>query len=250
MKTGLRIHLSVIVPAYNEEHRIGSTLRSIIAYLQNQNYRSEILVVDDGSRDDTCSTVLKYTETCPFLRIIYNEGNRGKGYSVKHGLQEARGDVILFTDADNSTSIEMIERFWKYFEGGCSVVIGSRKLPDSNIISYQMLFRRFAGFVFNLIRKILFGWSIKDSQCGFKAFSRDCARDIVKYQHLHRFAFDVELLVIARRRRWKIQEVPIVWNNDEDSRVSFLNDSTRMFFDMLKIFSNTLAGKYPRRRPS
>ncbi|MBN2055622.1 glycosyltransferase family 2 protein [bacterium] len=237
------LRLSVIIPAFNEENRIGNTLMSVQNYLKRQSYGSEILVVDDGSSDGTVQAVETHADF-PRLRIIRNSINRGKGHSVRKGIQSAEGAYSLFTDADNSTPIEEIDKFWPYFDRGFEVVIGSRGLQQSRIEVHQAAYREAMGRVFNLLVRAIAVRKIMDTQCGFKAFTRRAGEIIFPRQTIERWGFDAELLFIASKHGLGVAEVPIRWFNSPDSRISSLRDSAGMFLELLSIRYKDILGLY------
>jgi dolichyl-phosphate beta-glucosyltransferase len=186
------IYLSVVIPAYNEAHRIGPTLHHILAYLEAQGWTYEVLVVIDGSRDQTLAEVGKIARNCPHIVVLDNGVNRGKGFSVQHGMLEARGQFVLFSDADLSTPIEEVERLLHCLQREYDVAIASRALPESDIRVRQPWWRQTMGKVFNWFVQLLVLPGIRDSQCGFKCFPRDVVRRIFPRQRIERFGFDVE----------------------------------------------------------
>ncbi len=236
--------LSIVIPAYNEEKRLPKTLIEIDKYLKNQSYDYEIIVVSDGSKDRTADVVRELQSKIEHLKLIDNKENHGKGYVVRQGLLEAKGEARLFTDADNSTSIDQIEKMLPYFKQGFDVVIGSRDIKGAVLDPPQPLFRRFVGDVFNLMVQIIVGlWGIWDTQCGFKLFSAKCINDVLPKCRINRFAFDPEILIIAKKMGYKIKEVPVVWKNDLESKVK-IKSMFKMGLDLLKIRWNLLIGKY------
>lgn len=243
-------HLSVVIPVYNEENRIRATLDLVLEYLERQDYTWEVLVVDDGCTDHTNDIVqqrfaLAATDSShPCVQLLHNPGNRGKGYSIRHGLTAGKGAYRLFTDADNSTPIEEIEKFWPYFQQGYQVVIGSRALKDSNVEVHQAWYRELMGRIFNLAVQTIALPGIHDTQCGFKAFTRQAAEITLSRQTIERWGFDAELLFIARRFKLPIAEVPIRWLNSPDSRISSIRDSSQMLKELLSIRWNALRGRY------
>jgi dolichyl-phosphate beta-glucosyltransferase len=238
------IHLSVIIPAYNEEKRLAKTLKEIDDYLKKQNFESEIIVVSDGSKDRTCEVVENLKSQIANLRLICEKINRGKGYGVKIGMLNSKGKFRLFTDADNSTPISEIEKFWPEFEKGADVVIASRDIKGAILDPPQPLFRRFVGEVFKYLRKIIVGlWEIEDTQCGFKCFKGEVAEKIFPECKIERFAFDPEILLIAKKMGFKIKEVPIYWKNDLESKVKF-KSMIKMLVDLFQIRFNLLTRKY------
>ena len=238
------MHLSVIVPAYNEEKRLPQTLREINDYLKKQNYESEIIIVSDGSKDRTVGVAKNLMSEIKNLRVIEFKENRGKGFGVKEGMLGALGDFRLFTDADNSTPVNQIEKIWPEFEKGFDIVIGSRDLKGAILDPPQPLFRRFTGEVFKYLRKIIVGlWDIEDSQCGFKCFKKKAAENIFPKCKISRFAFDPEILLIGKKLGYKIKEVPIYWKNDLTSKVK-LKSMVKMLVDLFKIRWNLITKKY------
>lgn len=235
--------LSVIIPAYNEQERIGPTLDGLANYFEGKDYSFEIVVVNDGSADNTVEVAKSKQQILPSLRIIENDRNRGKGYTVKHGVSEARGDYVLFFDADSSTPIEEVDKFWPLFEQGYGVCIGSRALPESDIVIHQPWYREAMGRTFNLLVRLIAVRGVKDTQCGFKAFSAEAAKTVFKRQTLDGFGFDVELLFIARKFGFKIAEVPIKWINSPDSKVSTAGGA-KAFSDLLVIRYKNFKGAY------
>ena len=239
------MHLSVIIPVFNEERRISKTLLDIDRYLSKQKYGYEILVVDDGSKDRTCFVVEKFHSLIKNLKLIRNQKNHGKGYVVRQGMLESEGDFRIFSDADNSTSIEQIEKFWSLFEKGEGVIIGSRDVKGAVIVNPQPFFRRvILGNGFNLLVQIICGlWGIWDTQCGFKGFSREAVEKIFPKCKIDRWAFEPEILALAKKMGYKINEVPVTWINDPESKVK-LKGMVKMFFELLKIRQNLMTGKY------
>ena len=242
-----RVYLSLIVPAYNEAARLPATLDRLREYLEAQSYSYEVIVVDDGSRDRTMELVERIAGEWEQLRCVPNERNRGKGYSVKHGVLESRGTDILFSDADLSTPIEESERLLRLIaKGECDIAIGSRALPDSELEVRQPFWREWMGRMFNKIVQRLSVPGIQDTQCGFKAFRGDIARRLFPLQQIDGFAFDVEILFLARKFGFRIAEVPVRWINSPDSRVSGIKHSWRMFNEVLTVRKNDRRGLYDR----
>lgn len=225
-------HLSIIIPAYNEEQRLGRTLPQILEYLKRQPYTWEIIVVNDGSKDNTLDVVCRCCHD--WVRVLTNNPNRGKGFSIRRGMQEARGRWRLFSDADMSTPIEELDKFWPLTEQSYDVVIGSRGLPDSDLEVRQPKSRELIGRVFNTIVQTFLVPGLSDTQCGFKLFSADAANAVFPKQTLHGFAFDVEILMLAHRQGFKIKEAPVKWVNDPGSKVSTLN-GMKGFIDLARL---------------
>jgi len=236
----LRRSISIIIPAYNEEKRLPATLRTVKTYLDATSWEfAEIVVVDDGSRDGTAELARSAG-----ARVLRNPGNRGKGYSVRHGMLDARGDWSLFSDADLSTPIEELEKLWTAMERSqAQAVIGSRDLDRSLIGVRQPVFREFSGRVFNLVMRTVTGLPFRDTQCGFKLFETAAAREIFRRLRVERFGFDVEVLYIARRLGYRAVEVPVRWNDVAGTKVHMLS-GVAAFLDPLKVRWNGMTGKY------
>lgn len=227
--------LSLIIPAYNEEQRLKESLPPVLEYLQAQPYSWELLVVDDGSKDGTSQLVRELAGGRTNVRVLRNEPNRGKGYSIRRGMLEACGDYRLFSDADFSTPIDEVEKFWAAVEEGYDVVIGSRGLAESQLLVRQNILRETMGRIFNFLVQTLLIPGIYDTQCGFKMFSAKAAESVFPRQTLDGFSFDVEILYLALQHGFRIKEVPIRWINSPATKVSPLRDATKMFIDLLKI---------------
>lgn len=239
------MHLSVVIPAYNEEKRLPRTLGNIDKYLRTRDYDYEILIVDDGSRDRTVEVAKSLASQIKNLKVTGYEVNQGKGYAVRFGMLEAEGDYRLFTDADNSTSIDHIEKMWPEFERGYDIVIGSRDIKGAVLDPPQPWIRNIIlGEGFKLFRKIVVGlWRVEDTQCGFKCFTKRAAEDVFKKAIISRFAFDPEILIIGGKLGFKIKEVPIYWKNDLESKVKF-KSILKMALDLFKIRYYLIGGKY------
>ncbi len=243
----LPLDLSIIIPAFNEESRLPKTLDSIIAYVQAQPYRAEIIVVDDGSIDRTAEMVNARQQECPELRLVSNGRNRGKGFSVRHGMLEARGEIALFSDADLSTPIEEADKLLAAIrERGFDGAIGSRAVDRSLIEVHQSAIRELAGIFFNRMVRWIVGIKFSDTQCGFKAFRRERARIIFEQQRIERFGFDPEILFLAKRHGLRVAEVPVRWSHDPATKVSVASDGIRMFLELALIRWNAVRGYYPR----
>jgi dolichyl-phosphate beta-glucosyltransferase len=243
--------LSIIIPAYNEESRLGRTLGRIREYFLERRMGAdpyEILVVDDGSTDGTTRVVQEWVRQLPMLRLVSNGENRGKGYSVRHGMLEARGRVALFTDADLSSPIEESEKLLAAIRGGNGVAIGSRALDRSLIAVHQAPLRELAGIIFNGFVRLFTGLPYYDTQCGFKAFAREPARIVFEQQRVEGFGFDPEILFLAKRHGLAGIEVAVRWAHDPATKVHMIRDSLRMFGDLVYIRWNWLTGRYPVKR--
>jgi dolichyl-phosphate beta-glucosyltransferase len=240
--------LSIVIPAFNEERRLPESLERIHAYLAARSLRAEVIVVDDGSKDGTAGVVADKAERYPEVRLVSNGRNRGKGYSVRHGMMEARGDIALFTDADLSAPIEEADKLLAALrEGDWDGVIGSRAVDRSLISIHESPFRELAGIVFNRIVRAIAGIRFADTQCGFKAFRRERTRIVFEQQRTEGFGFDPEILFLAQRNGLRVVEIPVRWAHDPATKVHFFSDSVRMFLDLLAIRWNALRGRYPRR---
>jgi len=243
-----KIYLSVIIPAYNEEKRLPKTLREINNYLKKQIYTSEIIVVSDGSSDRTVEKVKNLMPEIENLKVLEFKERLGKGFGVKQGIFEAKGEYRIFTDADNSTSIDQVEKMWPEFEAGYDIIIGSRDIKGAVLSVPQPWIRKvILGGGFKLVRKIIIGlWEIKDTQCGFKGFKEKAAQDIFSRIFIRHFGFDPEVLVIAKKLGYKIKEIPITWVNDAQSKVKF-KSMVKMLFETFKIKQNLILGKYEKK---
>lgn len=229
--------LSVIIPAYNEENRIGQTLRSISGYVRAHSLDCEIIVVDDGSADGTAEVVTQEFKAMPGIRarLLMNGANRGKGFSVRRGMLEAEGDLLLFTDADLSTPIEDWDKLKNALDQGCDVAIGSRAVAGSRVEIHQNFIRESMGKIFNRMARVLTFRNISDSQCGFKAFRRAAAYDLFGSARIDGFSFDAEVLFLAQHRGYKVKEVPVTWRNSPASKVAILSDPVKMFWELFLI---------------
>ncbi|MGB8322812.1 MAG: dolichyl-phosphate beta-glucosyltransferase [Candidatus Acidiferrum sp.] len=237
--------LSIIIPSFNEELRLPSTLEKIAAFLRGQYSDAEVIVVDDGSTDRTVAVVESYTDKIPNLRVLSNGQNRGKGFSVRHGSLEARGSVILFTDADLSAPIDEAPKLLSALKQH-DVAIGSRAVDRSLIEVHESPFREFAGIIFNKIVRTVLRLPFVDTQCGFKAFRRERCRIIFQQQTIERFGFDPEILYLARHHGLSIVEVPVRWSHSPATKISMMRDSVQMFLDVFIIGWNALQGRYKR----
>jgi dolichyl-phosphate beta-glucosyltransferase len=235
---------SLVIPAYNEAARIGATLERVLDYVRAQKGDTEIIVVNDGSRDNTVEIVRKFAQQYPALRLLENPGNRGKGYSVRNGMLHANGSILLFSDADLSSPIEEAQKLFAAIAAGADVAMGSRWVQSSLQTERQPLHRQLFGRIFNLMLRITLGLKFKDTQCGFKVFTRAAAKKIFRLQQIERWGFDPELLYLAKKFGFKVEEVPVVWGHSGGTRISPLRDGTRMFLEMLRVRWNDLSGKY------
>lgn len=238
------VELSLIVPAYNEQHLIADHLALLVQYLQNRVAGFEILMVDDGSTDQTVRVVRQVCETLPQVRLLEQVHNQGKGRAIQRGVQESRGEFILFMDADLPYELEAVEAFMAALRAGADLAIGSRHMAGSQIRGVPAL-RYLSGQVFSMLVALLMFPGIRDTQCGLKGFRAEAARQIFKRVTIHKFGFDVEALYIARKRKYAILPIPVQMTGfRQDSRVRILQDSVRMFMDLFTIRWNDLRGKY------
>lgn len=237
--------LSIIVPAYNEQQRLPATLSTLAAYLDARSLPfAEVLIVNDGSRDNTAAVARDFASRDPRFRLLENPGNRGKGYAVRHGMQLAQGDWILFSDADLSAPIHELDTLWSAVHSqSADGAIGSRALDRSLIGVRQSAFRETSGKFFNLVMRLITGLPYRDTQCGFKLFSRAAALAVSSRQQIEGFGFDVEILFIAKLHGFRILEVPVHWDNVEGTKVSLWN-GIQAFLDPLEVRRNHLRGLY------
>lgn len=238
--------LSIVIPAFNEESRLPATLDQILAFLDAASRSpAEILVVDDGSRDRTAEVAAGYSARDRRVRVLRNPGNRGKGYSIRHGMLEAQYDWVLFSDADLSAPIEELPKLEEAAaRSGLPIAIGSRALDRKLIGVHQSAFRETAGRFFNLVMRLICGLPYWDTQCGFKLFRRDAARAVFSRLRTDRFGFDVEALFIAHLHGYRAAEVAVRWNHAEGTKINMFSDSADMFLDLLRVRWNHLRGLY------
>jgi dolichyl-phosphate beta-glucosyltransferase len=240
------IAYSIVIPAYNEGARLGATLEKVLGFVRAQGWSAEVevIVVNDGSRDNTAALVREFAEREPMLRLVENPGNRGKGYSVRNGMLNARGEIVLFSDADLSSPIEEMPKLLAALAGGADIAIGSRWLRTELQTRRQSRHRQIFGRVFNLLLRITLGLRFKDTQCGFKAFTRQATQTILPLQRIERWGFDPEILFLARKFGFRVEEVPVVWGHSGDTRIHPVVDGARMFWEMLRIRWYDVTGKY------
>lgn len=238
------LYLTVVIPVYNESGRILHTLPQVIGYLRSRPERCELIVVDDGSTDGTAGRARELCRGLPEARIISYLPNRGKGYAVRKGMLEARGEYILFSDADLSAPIAEAERLLAPMKDGYDVVIGSRALKREWIEVHQSRFREAAGMLFNVFLRAITGLPFHDTQCGFKAFRREAARRIFPLQTIDGFGFDPEILYLARKFGYRTLEVPVHWAHSEGTKIHMWRDGVRMACNLAGIRWNDLRGRY------
>ncbi len=236
--------LSVIIPAYNEGARIQSALQTVGSYLKKFPFRWEILVVDDGSQDDTALKVKSFFQQMPEVRLMSNSRNSGKGAAICEGWKAAGGEAILFYDTDGATSIEELPGFIPFYCEGADLISGSRHLPGSKIVVKQNYARRFFGTGYRILNRFILGTEVSDITCGFKLVSRKAAEIFVPRMRIRRWAFDAEMFVIARKHHLVVVEVPVRWSDKRKTKVRIFQDVVRSFSDTVRIFFLALSGKY------
>ncbi|MBI2880243.1 MAG: glycosyltransferase family 2 protein [Candidatus Tectomicrobia bacterium] len=238
--------LSIVIPAFNEEQVVSKCLDTVERHARSRGYTYEILVVDDGSADRTREVVRQYMAGKNHIRLLSNEQNRGKGFAVRRGMLAARGDLVLFMDADLSTSPEELDKMKEWIDRGFPVVIGTRRTEGATIARHQSFLREKMGSVFTLLSRELLRIPVSDFTCGFKCFSRDAARTLFSRQTLDDWSFDAEILHIAKRRGIPIKEVPVRWANAEDSKVHLIRDTLRSLLGLFRILRNAFGHRYDR----
>ena len=235
---------SLVIPAYNESNRIRPTLDEMLRYIAEQKWDAEIVVVDDGSRDDTAEVIRGYEREHPEVRLVQNPGNRGKGFSVRNGMLHARGDICLFSDADLSSPITEAQKLLDAIAAGADISICSRWLRAELQTERQPFYRQAFGRIFNLLLRVALGLRFKDTQCGFKAFRREAAQRIFPLQKIERWGFDPEILFLAHRMGMRVVEIPVLWAHSEGTRLHPFRDGVRMGVEILRIRWNAWSGIY------
>jgi glycosyltransferase involved in cell wall biosynthesis len=235
---------SIVIPAYNESARIPATLQSVVDCIRQRGWSAEVVVVNDGSSDSTADVVRAFAAANPEVRLLENPGNRGKGYSVRSGMLQAHGEVVLFSDADLSAPIEEADGLFAAIAAGADIAIGSRWLETKRQTIRQPFYRQFFGRCFNGVTRFVMGLKFADTQCGFKAFTRAAAQTVFQLQTIERWGFDPEILFIALKRGYRIQEVPVSWAHDERTRMSYLKDGIKMLEEIAIVRWNALTGRY------
>jgi dolichyl-phosphate beta-glucosyltransferase len=237
---------SIVIPAFNERHRILATLESVVDTVREHGWAAEVIVVNDGSTDNTAEIVRNFALTAPEVRLMENPRNCGKGYSVRSGILHAQGDIVMFTDADLSAPMEEAERLFDAIAQGADIAIGSRWLATSRQTHRQPLYRQIFGRCFNALTRMVMRLPYADTQCGFKAFTRNAAQTVFQLQTIERWGFDPEILFIARKRGFRVQEVAVSWAHDERTRMSYLRDGMQMLKELAIVRWNALVGRYGR----
>jgi glycosyltransferase involved in cell wall biosynthesis len=240
-------HLSIVIPAFNESARIPATLQEVVHTIRECGWDAEVIVVNDGSTDATAEVVREFARSAPEIRLLENPGNRGKGYSVRSGMLQALGEIVMFTDADMSAPMDEAERLFSAIEKGADIAIGSRWLEKGRQTHKQPLYRQFFGRCFNAVTRGVMGLHFADTQCGFKAFTRAAAQTVFQLQTIERWGFDPEILFIALKCGYRVQEVAVSWGHDERSRMSYLKDGIKMLEEVAIIRWNALLGRYDKR---
>lgn len=235
---------SIVIPAYNESARLGATLEKVLAYVRAQRWEAQLIVVNDGSRDSTADIIKSFAAKDPIVQLIENPGNRGKGYSVRNGMLHAKGEIVLFSDADLSSPIEEAPKLFDALASGADIAIGSRWLRAETQTQRQPLHRQIFGRIFNLLLRLTLGLKFKDTQCGFKAFKQPAVCAIFPHQKIERWGFDPEVLFLARKSGFKVAEVPVLWGHSGGTRIHPIIDGSKMFMEMLRIRWYSLTGRY------
>lgn len=241
------LQLSVIIPAYNEEKRLPSTLESVHSFLSESEKTFEIIVVDDGSSDGTSKVVKEFAVDHCGVRLLTHSPNQGKGYSVREGMLKAEGELLLLDDADGASPISELVRLENAIDNGADIAIGSRAKPGDETVVKALSHRKHIGNTFNMIVQSSLLKGIEDTQCGFKLFKRDVAMDLFSIGRLNRYAFDVEILYLARIKGYEIAEVPINWTSIEGSKINLVTDPMNMLFEIAKIYSAKMCGLYGKK---
>jgi dolichyl-phosphate beta-glucosyltransferase len=241
---------SIVIPAYNESQRLGGTLDKVLAYVRARGWNAEVIVVNDGSQDNTEEIARQFVDKDPIVRIVNNPGNRGKGYSVRNGMLHSRGRIVIFSDADLSSPIEEAAKLVGALESGADIAIGSRWLRRETQTQRQPMYRQIFGRIFNFLLRLSLGLQFKDTQCGFKAIKQRAVQAIFPLQRIERWGFDPEILFLARKFGFAVEEIPVLWGHSGGTRIHPLIDGSRMFMEMLHIRWNDLTGKYDSSGPA
>lgn len=238
------IYLSVIIPAYNEEANIGSTLEEVAVYLKGKDYSYEVIVIDDGSSDGTIQKAQEKKNILDELKVVPSKPNHGKGYVVRNAILASTGKYVMFMDADNATSINELDSFMPYLEEGYDAVIGSRRLKDSDVVVPESAMRIILGNIYILLSKIFLGSKVRDFNCGFKAYNRFAANKVFSLQRMDDWSFDTEIMFLLNKFGMKIKELPVRWTHKADSKVKPFKAGVESFLSLIKIKLNDLKGLY------
>lgn len=238
------VYLSLIIPAFNEETRIGTSLDRILSFLRSQPYSSEVIIVDDGSQDRTRDLIRERYGNQDGVRVYHQPRNLGKGEAVKQGMLLGSGEYLFFSDADLSVPIEMLRLFLTHLESHCDITIGSRQKSGATIEVHQPLYREIMGKTYTKLSNWILDIPIADFTCGFKGFRRRVARELFSRQHLKNWSFDAEILYLAQLKGYQVQEVPVRWRNDERTKVRLWRDVIGSFLGLLQIRFNAFMGRY------
>lgn len=240
----MTVKLSVVVPCYNEQSRFKEGFNHLYLYLKNQKYRWEIIFVNDGSKDSTSKLMQEMSKNRPNIKIVSYEKNKGKGYAIIQGVKKAKGSYILFTDIDHSVPIATVESFFKLFNIGYKVVIGSRRVEGANIKVHQKPLREFLGRGFTFFVNVMVCWGVTDVTCGFKAFEGKIAKEVFKLVSIYDWAFDAEIIFICKKNKIKFAQAPVIWSDNRATRVSLKRDVLRSALGIFKIRLNDILDKY------
>lgn len=238
------LYLSLVIPAFNEEARIGKNLGRLLSFLRSQSYASEVIIVDDGSRDRTAEVVQEIGRESSSLRMLRNDINLGKGGAVRAGMLEGKGQFLFFSDADLSVPIEILPDFLAQLENHCDVAIGTRQKVGARILIHQPFYREFMGKVYTRLSNRILGLQASDFTCGFKGFRREAARELFSRQRLTRWSFDSEILYLARLKGYRVLEIPVTWSDDEATKVKLWKDVISSFLGLIQIRLHGRRGAY------
>lgn len=236
--------ISIIVPSYNESHIIEKTLINIVEYFNKQSFDYQVIVVDDGSTDKTRECVRKFCSSHKNIEVLENNSNRGKGYAVRKGILHGEGDYLLFMDADLATPLSEFEKFRPKIFLKKPIIVGSRKMNGANIIQHQPFLREAMGKVFTFLTNFILGCRLTDYTCGFKIFSKIAAKDLFSKQITERWAYDAEIMFLANKYGYPIEEIPVTWSNKPNTKVKLLKDAINSLFELILIRYNYLKGRY------
>lgn len=241
-----KLFLSIVIPAYNEEENIASTLEEISEYLENRDFSYELIVADDGSSDPTVEKAEPFEGKLKGFRIIRSAPNKGKGYVLRKAMLQANGEYIMFMDADNSTSIKELDKFLPFFGDDFNLYIASRRLPGAEV--EVPFIRRFMGNVYLFLAEVVLGLRVSDINCGFKIFEQTAARDVFSRQIMNDWSFDAEVLYLCKKQGYRIKEVSVKWVHKDTSKVKPLQDAVKSFISLARIKANDIKGLYPARK--